>query len=313
MVDYNFLLATAPFQPLLRIDNIYTIYYFELSKDYTYPGEAHDFWEMVFIDSGEVEIGAKDKVHTLKEGDIIFHEPNEFHSIKANGEKAANVVVISFRCHSDKIYLFSDKILQLTLKEREILSNIFSEARKVFSENLGPVFLDEMRLAKSAEIGAEQMMYSYLEQFLIRLLRDKKELPKRATNPYKKALINEIIAYMREHLESTLLISDICKRFHISNTYLKTVFKKETGYPVMQYFRHLKIEEAKMYIRENRGTFTEYAQKLGFDSVHHFSLSFKKVTGLSPSEYSRSIKRFEQEMIASSAKRFNQEEESIDQ
>lgn len=37
-----------------NVERIYSVHYFEFSKDYTFPGEAHDFWEFVYVDKGEI-------------------------------------------------------------------------------------------------------------------------------------------------------------------------------------------------------------------------------------------------------------------
>ncbi|MEG2044897.1 MAG: AraC family ligand binding domain-containing protein, partial [Clostridia bacterium] len=62
----------------ISIKKLYTIHYFEYSKNYVFTGEAHNFWEMMFVDKGEVIVTAKDKTYKLKTGEMIFHEPNEF-------------------------------------------------------------------------------------------------------------------------------------------------------------------------------------------------------------------------------------------
>jgi YesN/AraC family two-component response regulator len=57
----------------------------------------------------------------------------------------------------------------------------------------------------------------------------------------------------------------------------------------MEYFYRLKIEEAKRLIRNGTNNFTQIADKLGYSTIHYFSRQFKKIVGMSPSEYSKSI------------------------
>ena len=57
----------------------------------------------------------------------------------------------------------------------------------------------------------------------------------------------------------------------------------------------MKIDAAKQLIRSQRLNFTQIADRLGYTSVHYFSRQFKKVTGMTPSEYSVSIKRLSEE------------------
>ena len=94
---------------LINITKIVTIHYYEFNKNYSYDGESHDFWEMVYVDAGKVQIKANNKEFHLKQGEIIFHKPNEFHTINTGEETAANVFVISFVCSSEAMNFFKGK------------------------------------------------------------------------------------------------------------------------------------------------------------------------------------------------------------
>jgi YesN/AraC family two-component response regulator len=59
---------------------------------------------------------------------------------------------------------------------------------------------------------------------------------------------------------------------------------------VIDYFTKLKIDMAKQLVRDNHMNFTQIADYLGYSSIHYFSRQFKKTTGMTPSEYSSSIK-----------------------
>ena len=73
--------------------------YYEFDKNFTFEGETHNFWEMVYIDKGKVLIKSESKEMILSQGEIIFHKPNEFHAIRAY-ESEPNFFVISFSCSS---------------------------------------------------------------------------------------------------------------------------------------------------------------------------------------------------------------------
>ena len=75
------------------VNKIVSIHYFEYMSNFSFPGETHDFWEFLYVDKGEVQVIADDKNFTFKKGQIIFHKPNEFHALKANGRIAPNNVV----------------------------------------------------------------------------------------------------------------------------------------------------------------------------------------------------------------------------
>lgn len=91
----------------ISISKIYSIHYFEYMSDFSFEGESHDFWEFLCVDKGEVIVTADTERSVLRHGEITFHQPNEFHNVRATGEVAPNLVVISFRCE-DKAMAFSE-------------------------------------------------------------------------------------------------------------------------------------------------------------------------------------------------------------
>ncbi|MEG1292535.1 MAG: AraC family transcriptional regulator, partial [Lachnospiraceae bacterium] len=61
---------------IFKINNLYTIHYFEYMSDFSFEGESHNFWEFCFVDKGEVGITTSTATTILKKGDIAFHQPN---------------------------------------------------------------------------------------------------------------------------------------------------------------------------------------------------------------------------------------------
>lgn len=97
----------------ISVDKIFSIHYFEYDCDFTFDGESHDFWEFICVDKGEVNIIAGDETYSLKTNDLFFHEPNEFHTVQANGKSAPNLVVISFSCQDEILQYLKHKILRI--------------------------------------------------------------------------------------------------------------------------------------------------------------------------------------------------------
>jgi YesN/AraC family two-component response regulator len=87
-----------------------------------------------------------------------------------------------------------------------------------------------------------------------------------------------------------LTFEDLCKEAHLGKSRLREIFQAATGTGVLEYFKQLKIEESKSLIREEQYNFTEIAARLGYGSIHYFSWDFKKMTGMPPSDYARSVK-----------------------
>ena len=94
---------------LISVNKIITIHYFEFEKSFKTKGESHDFWELVFAEKESLLCSADGKQVHLNEGEILFHKPNEFHTLSANGKNAPNVIILSFVCKSDAIKFFENK------------------------------------------------------------------------------------------------------------------------------------------------------------------------------------------------------------
>lgn len=286
----------TPIKEDLVIKRIVTVHYFEYACDYLFEGEKHDFWEFLYVDKGEVEVMAEDRGYKLRQGEMIFHKPNEFHNVWANGKVAPNLIVIAFECKSPSIRYFNDKILNIGDYEKNLLANIIREAREAYSSPLNDPSLKKLEKRNNRPFGCEQLIRVYLEQMLIHLIRKGSSVntvSKLSSSVKERSdadLMLRIQGYLNENVCKTLTFEDVCRFSQLSRTNLKVLFKEKTGAGVMEYFKKLKIEEAKRMIREGEYNFTEIAYKLGYSSIHYFSRHFKKVTNMTPSEYACSVK-----------------------
>ncbi len=278
------------------IKDIVTVHYFEFARDYIYEGESHDFWEFVYVDKGEVEIMADTEGYKLKQGEVIFHKPNEFHNLWANGRTAPNLMVISFYCTSPSMSFFENKLLSIGDSERQLLAKIMKEAENSFSSPLNISTLEKLERQESSPFGSEQLIKLYLEMFLIHLVRKDSSITKEirlssaAKERTEENITNRIINYLQSNIYDRITFEDVCRFANMSRTNLKITFKNRAGTGVIEYYKQLKIEEAKRIMREEELNFTELSEKLGYSSVHYFSKHFKKSTGMTPSEYICSVK-----------------------
>lgn len=286
----------VPLEPLIEVSEIITIHYFEYSSDFSFSGEAHDFWEFLCVDKGEVEAEADGVRYPLTRGDILFHQPNEFHRLTANHRVAPNLVVISFRCDSAAMDSFKKRLLTVDDQQRQLLAQIIAEARRTFLEPLDNPYQTRMEVRPDALDGALQMIRLHLELLLLTLLRRCRKpypLPSREATIRRKKddeAYHRLIDYLNDHLSQALTLDQIARDTLMSRSRLQQLVHKRHDCGVIDLFSRLKIDCARQLIRENRLNFTEVSQALGYSSVHYFSRIFKKLTGMSPSEYSTSIK-----------------------
>ncbi|MEO2261951.1 AraC family transcriptional regulator [Dorea sp. YH-dor228] len=286
----------------ITINKIYSIHYFEYMSDFSFEGESHNFWEFICVDKGEVGVTAGKTFTILKKGDVAFHQPNEFHNVQATGTIAPNLVVISFQCDDEAMRFFKKRILRIDEMERNLLADIIIEARHCFDCRLDDPYLQNMPQKEPEMFGAEQLICLYLEYFLIHLIRRysnpivlrkrpaRIETPKSTKQKSDTEIFNRVVDYLENHINAPVTIEQICKDNLIGRSQLQKIFKERCNLGIIEYFSLMKVNAAKEMIRTNRMNFTQISEQLGYSSIHYFSRQFKKVTGMTPSEYASSIK-----------------------
>lgn len=284
------------------VDSIITIHYFEYMKDFVFHGESHDFWEFLYVDKGSVLVRAGDDQFRLDTGDIIFHEPNEFHAIRSVGNVSPNLVVMSFTSASPAMDLFRRKYFALTMEERTLISAILNAAREAFSTPLHIPSIEQVKMNERAPFGAQQFVQLYLELFLLTVARQlsfrnsrsadtgQRQVLTAGCQDHKNQYVQEIISYMQFHICEQLTLDQLCEHFSLSRSALQKLFHHEMGCGPMKYFNSLKIDRSKEMIRDGNRNFTEIAGFLSYSSLSYFSKQFKKATGMSPMEYATSVK-----------------------
>lgn len=285
-------------QATLDIKSIITIFYMELPKDFQYGGERHDFWEMVYIDKGQMLCTTDTNQFTLKSGEVAFHKPNEYHNLSGNKCDAPNVSIITFECDSPAMQYFENKIIRLNAEEKALLSMLFEEGTSCFRlvDPQNPL-LQKLETLPNAPFGGMQMTKNLLELLLIKLHRHTDLLTQQhRLNIHIDGMdvpigVKEILDVLNANLYDTLTVADIAKAVGRSEATVKKLFSLYRPGGIMRYYGALKIKEAKKLIREGRYNFAQIAEMLHYDTPQYFSKCFKNFTHMTPSDYRKSIIR----------------------
>lgn len=281
-----------PLQVELQVENLFTFYYFELPRTYTTVQNELDFWTMSYMIKGEMQVFFEGNEKLLKQGDIIFYKPYTRYWGKTS-TNPPNVMIISFDCSSPGMVHLENQTFPLLNGEKQIVSTLLNEAYA----SLELLTQDCIVLRKQdAPYAGEQLIKNYLEILLLQLIRrrspaaqDQQPSDGNSSDNRNNSLLADILNYMRERLSLPLTVEQLCKHFGIGKAQLSSSFKAKTGFGVMEYFKMLKTEEAKRLIRENNLTITEISDSLGYNNVQYFSKQFKRLTGMKPTEYAKTV------------------------
>lgn len=277
---------------LFNVAKIVTIHYYEFDRTFTFSGEKHDFWEIVYVDSGCVEIIRDTETVILNQGEILFHKPNEFHTIKSYNS-CPNIFVVSFVCKSATMESFNHFKSSLNKNLKPFIASIIAEAENTYYIPKNDTSLKKLVLKDNAPIGGEQLIKTYLEQFLIILARETSSKHEISIFPSKESLESQLVVdikdYINSHITTNIRMDDICNFFGYSKTYLCQLFKAQCSVSIMKYYNIKKIEYAKKLIRETQDNIAQISVKLSFDNPQYFSRVFKRITGITPTEFINSL------------------------
>lgn len=283
----------VPRRPL-EVQALYSVRRFEYGGSDTFTGERHDFWELLYVDKGALQVTVGERIFFLNQGQLIFHAPGEFHALSATGA-APDLVVAGFGCNSRWMEFFRGQVVLAGAEERALLARMVAESANAFSTPLNDTATPALQRRAGAPFGGEQLLCAALEELLIRLLRRKEEPDQRtARQTGAPGTVEQVMEYLEQRVDRPLTLAQICRDNLVGRSQLQKRFHARTGGGVMEYFGQLKIRAAQRMIREGQLNFTQIAARLGYQSVHYFSRRFRLSTGMSPSEYARSVKMLSQ-------------------
>lgn len=101
----------------------------------------------------------------------------------------------------------------------------------------------------------------------------------------KRKILQPAVSYVQEHYKENLTNEMLADIVGISEIYFRSLFKKIYHVSPMQYVRNVRIEKAKGLLLGDYNSVSYIAEATGFANIYSFSRTFKKETGVSPTEY----------------------------
>lgn len=99
----------------------------------------------------------------------------------------------------------------------------------------------------------------------------------------------DIAEYLSENLNCKVTLADLGEKFRLNPRYLDRIFKLVMGVPIIQYQQRLKVDKSKKLLKNHGLSILDVSMELDFPSSQYFSHIFKKNTGMTPSEYRKTM------------------------
>lgn len=276
------------------LNDNFKIFHIRDKKDIKFEYHHHDFSKIVILIDGDLTYYIEGKAYILKPWDILFINKNEIHKPVINPNKYYERIVIWLnpdfmakyaQGNNNLLKCFEVAIknnynlLRLNIKSIEIIKNIIQDIQGCDNSN---------------EFGSEILKESLFVQLMVlmnRLFLNSDKNRDMEDIRYDKT-IEGVLNYINSNLENDLSIDTIASNFFISKYYLMRKFKSQIGSSIHNYIIQKRLILAKSLISEGL-TMSNVCSKCGFNDYSSFVRAFKKVYGVSPSNYNPTIHNFE--------------------
>jgi AraC-like DNA-binding protein len=248
----------------------------------------HNFFELLYIEYGTGNHILNSIPHHYKEHDIYLLTPKDYHSFKT-------LKPTKFHCLRFLPNFFSNKkeieeIEKLFYYHNQTNGNlIFLEEDKAFCETLIVKILDEVAKPK----GQNEVIIKSLMTALIQIIRRNATLNESNLNlqPTEILKIDTILNYIRSNVANPHLLKkkEMASHFNVSIHYIGEYFKNHLNITLRDYIVQTKLKVVTEKLSKSNLTFSEISNDLGFIDSSHFNKFMMKSTGISPSEFKKSL------------------------
>ena len=107
--------------------------------------------------------------------------------------------------------------------------------------------------------------------------------------PAYDRMIDNVISEIREHYMEDISLTSLSAKYNISLGHLSKMIKESLSVNFSDYIASLRIQRAKELLRDDRLSIQEIAEIVGYNDYFYFTKVFKRVEGISPSKYRKSM------------------------
>ena len=276
------------------LNDNFKIFHIRDKKDIKFEYHHHDFSKIVILIDGDLTYYIEGKAYILKPWDILFVNKNEIHKPVVNPDKYYERIVIWLnpdfmakyaQGNNDLLKCFEVAIknnynlLRLNMKSIEVIKNLIQDIQNCNNSN---------------EFGSENLKESLFVQLMVlmnRLFLNSDKNRDIEDIQYDKT-IEGVLNYINSNLENDLSIDTIASEFFISKYYLMRKFKNQIGSSIHNYVVQKRLILARSLISDGL-SMSSVCSRCGFNDYSSFVRAFKKVYGVSPSNYNPTIHNFE--------------------
>ena len=247
---------------------------YDLPAGWPMLGHRHDFYQLMYVAKGDATLYLDGKACPLPTGSCAVIPPEYLHEIPAEEHSLLETLELKF--------ILIDPDISALLKDSGPLISHAS------------VFADKaIRYIVCNWPRRDPAIMSFMDSFLCSLLLSiylEREMAEGNVSAYIETdsyspKVRQVIHCVEQNLTEPFRLDELAQKTGLNKRYLCTLFRKETGLTISQYLDHIRIRQAATDLYYHDVPISIIGQRVGFASHSSFSRMFKRLVGISPSEY----------------------------
>lgn len=246
------------------------------------PHRHPGIYEAHFVVDGCLSFQARDQEFDVTGGMVFLTKPGELHGGVDTTLQPAEWYWIHLHFPPKGALPGLTRTETRTLEESYARTSLCMFAG---SDELRDCFARLLEEHRSPAAHSQTIARGQLHELMVRLIRDHDRALEKSDIAGFSAEIRRALTWIDENLGEQMSIPDMASASGLSESHFRQCFHKETGFTPSDYLARRRVMHAKPLLRGRQLAITEIAYRLGFGSSPYFAAVFKKLTGMTPSEY----------------------------
>lgn len=269
--------------PYFSVDSPYDVVYRNSSASFPVKPHTHNALEIYFTLTDLPDVLLNDTVSSVSKGSLVVIPPHYVHQLYNQNLTVYERYIITI--NSNWLNAVLDKETELISYASYTSLPIIVQLSKTGISILRGKLDHYLQTPSTSSLARHAEFFSILSILDAEIIKGlNKNFSVQLSISQSQKNVNEIISFINKHLTEPLTLDTIAADLYLNKDYLGRLFKKHTHATIGHYISVQRARLAQNMLAEGQ-TVSEVQEKLGFSSYSYFFKFFKKMTGISPSQY----------------------------
>lgn len=255
--------------------------HWEKQSDAIYHNVFLSHYKCIIVEQGNCQIYYLGKKYSLGPNDCLLIPPFTFYTAQCENNESFTFYTFHFKVFP--IRLQESFIQHYNLEHILFLNNLLFPSQFEYLKKL-------INRLNSDETGTYLLLKHSLILILLKIIKaDHHNAIVETAQSYvatsESNVVTQSLAYIQEHIQDNVKVSDLCEFNNVSQSYLYKCFKNYIAVSPSSFILQYKIKISLDLLKDSDESIAFIAEKVGFSSVYIFSNSFKTIAGISPTQF----------------------------